>query len=231
MTWRLDDKYTVALLHLNGSNGGTSFPDETGTTWTPIFTTTTTSQYKFGGSSATFTTATLSAADSAKWRLDDGSNSNKWTIDFWLRFSADPGTAVQGFLQQRQDDNNFWTVRIQNNLLDILIRSGGSNIVSITNAWNPAGTTWYHIAYVKNGTSGYMMFVDGTQVGTTQTNTNVMPDYSGSLVIGDQFFSAVHSYFSGHMQEMRISKGIARWTSNFTPPTRPYMPYSPVQSY
>ncbi len=228
MTWRLDDKYTVALLHFNGANGSTTYVDESGKSWSATLCSISTSQSKFGGSSGSFSTGLISASDSADWRLDGGSNSNKWTVDFWIRFSSDPGTAVQGFLQQRQDDNNFWAMRIQNNLLDFLVRSGGVNIVNITNAWNPAATTWYHIAYVKNGTSGYMMFVDGTQIGTTQTDTDVIPDFSGTLVVADQFFSSTHSYFAGNMQELRISKGIARWTSNFTVPTKPYMPLSPV---
>jgi hypothetical protein len=30
------------------------------------------------------------------------------------------------------------------------------------------------------------------------------------------------NYFNGWIDEVRISKGIARWTSNFTPPTQPY---------
>jgi hypothetical protein len=36
--------------------------------------------------------------------------------------------------------------------------------------------------------------------------------------------TGVESFFAGWMDELRISKGIARWTANFTPPTEPYAP-------
>lgn len=33
------------------------------------------------------------------------------------------------------------------------------------------------------------------------------------------------NYFEGYMDEIRIDKGTAQWTSNFTPPTEPYTIY------
>jgi hypothetical protein len=44
------------------------------------------------------------------------------------------------------------------------------------------------------------------------------------MVIGGELASSPASRvdFNGWLDEFRISKGIARWTSNFTPPTAPY---------
>jgi hypothetical protein len=45
----------------------------------------------------------------------------------------------------------------------------------------------------------------------------------GNLTIGTYFGTSLnYGLLAGFIDELRISKGIARWTSNFTPPTAPY---------
>jgi hypothetical protein len=70
-----------------------------------------------------------------------------------------------------------------------------------------------------------MMFIDGTQIGSTQSSTYAVNNYSGLLRIGIHTTGA--HYINGWMDEIRISKGIARWTANFTPPTRAYGAFIP----
>lgn len=224
----VDDQYTVVLLHFNGADGSTTITDETGRSWTATGNAQIdTAQYKFGGASCLFDGAGdyVAAGASALWRLDDGSDSNLWTIDFWVRFNGDPGTGVQGFLQRRQDNDNFWTLDINNNTIRFIVRTGGANNVVVTQSWNPAGDTWYHVAVVKDGTNGYMIFVDGTQLGTTVADASTMPSLTAGMNLGRYIDSAgASNYLNGWMDELRISKGIARWTANFTPPTEEYSP-------
>jgi hypothetical protein len=221
----VNDGYTVALLHMNGTDTSTTFTDETGKSWTASGNAQIdTAQSVFGGASGLFdgTGDFISSADHADWQLDGGSNSNFWTVDFRIRYNGDPVT--QGMIQQRVDNNNQWAIfLISGTSIRMYIQSGGTNLVILDFAWNPATTTWYHVAIVKNGTSGYMAFVDGSQVGTTQTDTDPMPDFAGSLVLGDWVDTAgSHNYLNGWLDEVRISKGIARWTANFTPPSIEY---------
>lgn len=223
----VDDSYTVSLLHFDGP-GTITFTDESGKTWSAngdVFIDST--QYKFGSYSSRYDGSGdyLNTADSADWQLDGGSDSNTWTIDFWVRFNGDPGTGVVGFWQQRVDNSNYQVLQLNNNTLRYQVRSSGSNIVLIDNSWNPATATWYHVALVKNGTSGYMMFVNGSQIGTTQTDTSTIPNYAGGATIGVFVdASGTSNYLNGWMDEMRISKGVARWTSNFSTPAAEYAP-------
>lgn len=219
-----DDSFSVALLHMNGTDGSTTFTDESGKTWTANGNVQIdTAQSKFGGASGLFdgTGDFLTSADSADWQLDGGSNSNAWTVDFWLRFNS---VASTGLLQQYTDGSNFWAIYYDNSTgLNVWIRSAASNIVLISNAWTASTNTWYHVAVVKNGTTGYMMFVDGVQIGTTQTDTSPMPNLTGTMRVGRLTnVAGVNSDLNGWMDELRISKGIARWTANFTPPEHPY---------
>lgn len=220
------DGYTVLLLHCNGTDGSTTFTDETGKSVTANGNAQIdTAQYKFGGASALLdgTGDFLTVSDSDDWQLDGGSNSNAWTMDFWVRFASDPLTGDAGLIQQLVDTSNQWALFLQNNQLYFRVTSGGGGIINVNGAWNPASGTWYHIALVKNGTSGYMFFVNGTQVGTTQVDTDTLPNFSGNLRIGsvNTTYTGVN-YLNGWMDEVRISKGVARWTADFSVPTEEY---------
>lgn len=226
----VDDSFTKLLLHMDGADASTTFTDEAGNTVTPNGDAQIdTAQSKFGGASGLFdgTGDFLSIADSADWQLDGGSNSNTWTVDFWVRFNGDPSGTSQGFFQQRVDDGNGMNFVFGFGSGDNIrfgVESGGVTTVAIQNNWNPATGTWYHIALVKDGTNGYMMFIDGTQVGTTQTDTSTIPNFAAALQIGLATYSGANRLIKGWIDEFRISKGVARWTTNFTPPSEAYAP-------
>lgn len=222
----IDDIYTVSLLHMNGADTSTTFTDESGKTWTASGNAQIdTAESVFGGASGLFDgNDYIYSGDSSDWQLDGGSNSNEWTIDYRLRFDGDPGTATKGFITHKTDGSNFWSIYLTGNELRFYCNSGGSNIINIGNSWNPASATWYHVAVVKQGTTGYKMFIDGTQIGSTQTDTSTLPDFTGDIEIGRFTLGASSYYHTGWIDELRISKGIARWVSNFTPPTAEYSP-------
>jgi len=75
---------------------------------------------------------------------------------------------------------------------------------------------WYHFTFIGDGTN-IKLYIDGIQKGGTDSQVNFTP---GSLEIGRRDSAAV--FLDGYIDEFRVSKGIARWTENFTPPTQPY---------
>ena len=224
----VDDSYSVALLHMNGADASTTFTDESGKTWTAYGDAQIdTAQSVFGGGSVLLDgNDDIRSADSADWYLDGGSNSNLWTIDFRIRFNGDPGTNQVGLLAQEstyESRANAWYLYLIGNQLVMRAKTAGANLFQIQNAWDPATNTWYHIAIVKNGVNGYLMFVNGSQIGSTATDTDPMANYTGDLIVGDAPDAGpLHYYFNGWIDEVRVSKGIARWTANFTPPTSEY---------
>lgn len=211
------DEFTVVLLHMDGTDASTTFTDESGKTWTAQGNAQIdTAQSVFGGAAGLFdgTGDYVTTPDHADW--------SSWrTIDFRVRFNGDPGTGVVGFVQQRADNNNWWSLFLSNNELVILVYSGGVSIVDIRQAWNPSTATWYHVAIVRNG-NDYLHFIDGVQSGSTITDASTIPDFAGELRIGRHTDSTGTNYdLNGWMDELRISN-IARWTANFTPPTEAY---------
>jgi hypothetical protein len=93
---------------------------------------------------------------------------------------------------------------------------------------NISTNTWIHVAVVRNGTgSGNIkLYLNGTSVGTPATNTSV---FSGRLQVGADFYnSTVSNYFTGYMDDLRITNGYARYTANFTSPTEAFLNTGPV---
>lgn len=90
----------------------------------------------------------------------------------------------------------------------------------LTASVNPTLNTWYHIALTRSG-STVRFFVDGVQEASA-TVTTVGGDtgvFVGSAAPG---ITSADFYHAGHIDEVRISKGVARYTANFAPPTAPF---------
>ena len=81
---------------------------------------------------------------------------------------------------------------------------------------------WHHFAVCRSGNNFYL-FRDGV-AGDSWTSSAALYAGVSPLQIGRYNTS----YFAGYIDELRTSKGIARWTSEFTPPTEPYAPPAPV---
>jgi hypothetical protein len=93
--------------------------------------------------------------------------------------------------------------------------SNGSNrIVSSTISAN----TWYHVAVVRSSGST-KLYVNGTNVGVTYADTTNYLD--SNPTIANWFPNPVYG-FAGYIDDIRITKGIARYTANFTPPTQAF---------
>jgi len=212
------DSYTKLLIH------GDSIGDATGKTVTAVGTAAvTTAQYKFAevGRSIVFDGDSdyLTLADSDDWNFGSGD----WTIDFWVRFNT---LGTNAFFQQRTDNNNFifcFRAPDAGGTVFFRIYTGGAWVVSLMIGYTGfVVNTWYHIAVVHHTTSIYEIFVNGTSIGSVNDVDNPT-DYTGNFEIG-RITNEVgaSNYHDGWLSEFRISKGIARWTSNFTPPTAPY---------
>ena len=77
---------------------------------------------------------------------------------------------------------------------------------------------WQHIASVRNGTA-YNLYVNGVSVASATNSTSLAVASNGVKLL-----TTVHQVdrsWAGYTDAFRISKGIARWTANFTPPTAP----------
>ncbi|MDP2939998.1 MAG: LamG-like jellyroll fold domain-containing protein [Candidatus Omnitrophota bacterium] len=226
------DNYTKLALHMDGADGSRNFLDSSNSNHSIAANGNSqidTEQYKFGGSSGLLdgNGDYLTIPDSNDWNL----GSADFTIDFWVRFNTWGDGIFHTIVvdQGNADPESYFTTQWQ-----IYMGQNVSGVAGISfEAWDNNNlliqtyaiitgeiqiNTWYHVAIVRNGNNFYN-FINGIQKGETVVNTSVVPDYVGPLWIGRGY--PLHN-LNGRLDELRISKGIARWTSNFTPPSEPY---------
>jgi hypothetical protein len=79
----------------------------------------------------------------------------------------------------------------------------------------PAFNTWNHIAVSRYG-STIRAFINGIQV---FSGTNTVSYVAGPIQVGGSAFGTITAYIN----DLRITRGIARYTSNFTPPTTAFL--------
>ena len=95
-----------------------------------------------------------------------------------------------------------------------------------TTAWEVAATVpkdqWVHIAFARTGSALYG-FVNGTRY-TINASISATIGSANTFVVGGNpnQVSAYYSYLKGYIDDLRITKGYARYTANFTAPTAPF---------
>ncbi|MFH0790210.1 MAG: LamG-like jellyroll fold domain-containing protein [Candidatus Omnitrophota bacterium] len=211
------------LLSCDGANGSTNFIDKIGHSVIANGNAKIdTSQSKFGGSSVRFDGSGdyLSISDSDDWDFGAGD----FTIDCWVRpTSVTAGDFLIGNADYSERSDG-WLIGTDGGVGDggriafYAMYSGGWK-VSCIGVHGMSVNTWHHIAVVRNGTS-VKIYVDGIQKANSIDNpVTSITKTSGNLQIGQSPSGNAYA-FNGWLDEFRITKGIARWTAPFTPPTQ-----------
>ena len=208
------------LLPFDGSNGATTTSDSSNSNHAITLNADaqiSTAQSKFGNSSALFdgTGDYLSLSASSDWQFGTGD----FTIEFWIRFGA--GSAYQTLWDFNYVSNGALLLQTDNSAspkfriyLDYGRTSG-----YITEGSGATLNTWHHYAFVRSSGTA-TIYRDGTSTVSGSLTGNI--DASQSVTIGITRGSTDHP-FNGYLDDFRITKGSARYTSNFTPPTTAHL--------
>jgi hypothetical protein len=215
----LTDSYTNLLCHFDTAKSGATSVAATGQTLTYVGTADySTVDKKFGAGSLLLdgNSDYVTVPDSADWNFGTGN----FTIDLWVKMGANG--VQQGILSQWTSGVYFTLCLRDTNKLQLYYETGGNyRQVDTDAAFIADTTTWHHIAVVRNGSNTYYMFLDGVSKALTSSGTlTTLPDVGSVLRIGNE--TEGNAYFNGYIDELRISKGIARWTSGFDVPTKAY---------
>lgn len=203
----------VSLIHFDGANGSTTFTDQiAGRTWgrTGTSIAISTAQSKFGGASLGTAAINSNYLTSDTPASDFTLGTGDFTIEVWHRTPA----SFPSF---------YFIIDFRNGLNQakpclfyqsgwVYYVSGAARITGSTATVN----TWYHLAISRvSGTT--RLFVDGTQQGSNYTDsTNYVQSRAALNTAGDSggTFGA-----NAYTDELRITKGVGRYSSNFTAPT------------
>jgi len=155
----------------------------------------------------------LSVASNAAWQYGTGD----FTLEWWL-FGTTSGSFSNQNLIGRYNvgASAFGMLQIDGTNIYWYYGNGAAYTFTLGSALNT--NQWYHMAVSRSGTS-LRFFLNGTQVGSTQTDST---NYSGTAefrIINAHQTSA--TYFPGYISNVRVVKGTAVYTANFTPSTAP----------
>jgi len=78
----------------------------------------------------------------------------------------------------------------------------------------PTANTWQHFALVRNSSNLMSLYLDGSSIASSTISGTV----NGSIITIGGYYSSSYLW-NGYIQDFRITKGLARYTANFTPPT------------
>ena len=217
---------TSLLLPFDGSNGATSTSDLSNRNATVTFAGTaqlSTGQSKFGGSSLLLdgNSDYLTISDTY-WNT--AINSGNWTVEFWVRFAAlgSNEELIGNRGDVGGDSSNGWALRktTSNNIILYWYEGGQFNYLNHAQGTQTAlsADTWYHIAVTRSGNT-WKLFLNGTAEDTVTDSGTIVTGTGNRLFIGN--FGT--NYLNGYMDDLRITVGQARYTSNFTAPTTAHL--------
>jgi hypothetical protein len=228
------DANTVLLLHMDNDVGSTAFDDD-GNTGHSVTTNgnviqveghgvtavadtkTENTQKKFGVTSGYFdgTGDYLTVPDSGDWDFGSGD----FTIDFWAYIPSLPGTFYCFISHGTNATNVFSFLVYSDGKYYVQLKVADSNVMLMNMVGTMVAETWTHLALVKEG-STYTLYDDGVSI-NDETYATAWPDFTGLMTIGYRLVDTSYP-MAGYIDELRISKGIARWTANFQVPEAPH---------
>jgi len=142
-----------------------------------------------------------------------------FTVEFWMyaeSFSG-PVTSSPILFDFRAVNGAFPLLYIPNGTNGLTYYVDSNSRIAATNCLSLF--TWHHVSLSRSGTST-KLFVDGSQVGPTYTDSTNYSVGTNRPLIGKNG-SGPNGEFSGYISNLRIVKGTSVYTSNFTPPDEP----------
>ena len=208
------------LLPFDGSNGATSTTDSSNTNNSVTFVGTaqlSTAQSKFGGTSLLLD-GNSDYVYVANDDLDLGGVS--FTLEFWVYLLGGIGSLITFYSDYAGASSGMAIEKLADNTLKVNMTGDGADISGTTTL---STGQWYHIA-LSGDDGSYKLFLNGTQEGSTFTGSST--NGTTNKYIGTFYWSSLGGavrLWNGYIEDFRITKGLARYTSNFTPPTSAHL--------
>jgi hypothetical protein len=216
--------FVVALLHLDGDEGSTTIVDEIpGNTWAVTGAAELdTGEVKFGTASVLAPAGGAGNYISVPSEADFGYGTGDFTIELWIKNISGAANAFNIFYDQRTSLNQPRpTLYYPGDGSLRYYASGADRITSPAGTISTSGTTSWHFVAISRVSGTTRLFVDGVQVGSSYADST---NYEASRIVimqaGDNLAGNIGLH--GNIDDVRVTKGVGRYTVNFTPPTEPF---------
>jgi hypothetical protein len=153
--------------------------------------------------------------------------SGDFTIEAWVYRTSESGTPSNIFQKGITTSSNFQlnlSINPSNQLFSYYSTDGSSITAIGTTSTTIALTTWTHVAVSRSG-STWRYFINGTLQNTTTASVTL---FTGTGLVSVGANPEGNSGFYGYIDDLRVTKGYARYTATFTPPTAAFFDTGPV---
>lgn len=152
-------------------------------------------------------------------------NSSDFTIEGWIRPSALPSSTAGYLLRIAGSGGDEYQIIVGKSGADGSYSATYPTAASITADIQSSASkfvlnAWTHLAFTRSGNT-YRFFVDGELIGTA-TNSYRRSSGAKTVHVANNLPGANSFTTSALYDEIRITKGVARYTSAFTPPAAPF---------
>jgi hypothetical protein len=218
----------VLLLHMDGANGSTTYTDSSNSARATSGTTLvaqSTSQSKFGSASADFSSAasgqSIQWSDSEDWNFGSG----QFTMEAWVYWVSHSTTTEQSILAQRGASTQlaFEFGKDAGNKLAFYYSTNGTSFSNVGAAYTPTLSTWVHVAVDRDASNVLRVYANGSVVAFATVAATFF-NSTQTLALGNAG-SLFAVKFPGYIDEVRVTKGVARYGGAFTPPALPFPNY------
>ena len=215
------------LLHFSGSNGSTTFIDNSPSPKTATSNngaSISTAQSKFGGASGLFdgTNDYVTVPDNSAFDFGAGD----FTIEYWEYRTSN--ALYKPTISRNSAGQPPWMLGwSESGNINFFAGNGSSwSIASAVSMGVITTNVWTHYAVTRQGNT-FRTFQNGIQI-STFTSAATLPDGAGSLQIGS--YAAAH-YYPGYLDELRLTKGVARYTGSFVTQSAEFLNNANVAQY
>ncbi len=150
--------------------------------------------------------------------------SSPFTIEMWIKLDSASLTSTQLLYSERSAGTTCVTFRVEGQKLTFFKDNSGGG--KFSGATTLAADTWYHVALTYDS-STVRLFLDGQRDGSSNQSLTFNPNVAPVLGY-DRAFPETTYQLDGQMAQVRVTKGVARYTAAFTPPTARFPTNAPV---
>lgn len=204
------------LLHMDGTDGSTTFTDSSNNAITLTANGNakiSTAQSKFGGAAAFFDgSGDYLSAPSANFTF-----AGDFTVEAWVYITSVGGyhTLIEGRASAIYANYTIGLMNVGGTLRLDSVNAGGAGTRFTASSTSVPLNTWTHVALVRSD-GKIRGFINGVQDTTLVNYSGSYTPASSSVRIGA---IVDPQYFYGYIDEFRVTNGVARYSSSFTPPS------------
>jgi hypothetical protein len=151
-------------------------------------------------------------------------NTGDFTVEGWVYFAGAPASTFHSLystlVQLASPGDHGVLIRASTTKLIAILQADNATTLTLTSTNNVTTGQWYHFALTRSGTTA-RLFLNGTLEASGTSSVNF---YETAQALGRVYATSTGTtqYLNGYLDDVRVTKGVARYTANFTPPAGPF---------